>query len=295
MLKYFYIAYLLAAFIIFFVHRYKGYSGRATLLGLVIGGFIFPYLMVLFLAMAIAIVIWLPSKRAFLPREYRSIEPFKGKNDIVSSIMGISAIISKIDGKVDADEIKIIRTFVNRKFGFSSEEIDAYKGVFNFAKSNPYAIDDFTAVIRKTRNYGMIMELAYLFVAISFVDGEISSKEEALLKKIFVDIGLSVSIYESVKYHSFSRRSGAGRTEDYERDRTKSRPSVNRVKSYYEVLGLDEGASLKEIKRAYRKLAKKYHPDEMEASAVTSEYKDFAREQMNKINEAYDYLKEYKS
>ena len=32
-------------------------------------------------------------------------------------------------------------------------------------------------------------------------------------------------------------------------------------RDYYEVLGLSKGAEDKEIKRAYRKLAKKYHPD----------------------------------
>ena len=40
------------------------------------------------------------------------------------------------------------------------------------------------------------------------------------------------------------------------------RMDVERMKrDYYEVLGLSKGAEDKEIKRAYRKLAKKYHPD----------------------------------
>lgn len=53
---------------------------------------------------------------------------------------------------------------------------------------------------------------------------------------------------------------------------------------YYEVLGLDEDATLNEIKTAYRKLAKKYHPD------LNSGPK--AEEQFKEINEAYFKLKE---
>ncbi len=296
MLKYYYLIYFIGALIIFAVHRYKGYSGKFTFFGLVIGGFILPYFMVLFMAFAIAIAIWLPSRRAYLPRYLRTIEPFKGKNDIVSSIMGISAILSKIDGRVDEDEIKIIRTFINRKFGIYGEALDAYKGVFNFAKNNMDSLDDFTKVIKNTRNYILIMEVAYLFVAICYVDGNVSRKEDALLRKIFVDIGLGLAVYEDIKRRRFSdNTSYSGSGQSY-RNRTTadSVPSRARVQEYYRVLGVDENASLKTIKKSYRKLVKKYHPDEIAGEAVTDEYRDFAREQMNLINEAYDYLKDYK-
>ncbi len=296
MLKYYYLIYLAITLIIFLIHRYKGYEGKITLVGLIFGGFFMPYFMVLFLAIAFAIAIWLPSRRAYLPRYLRTIEPFKGKNDVVSSIMGISAILSKIDGRVDADEIKIIRTFIARKFSISGVELDSYKGVFDFAKNNMDALDDFTRVIRNTRNYMLSMEVAYLFVAICIVDGSISENEDVLLRKIFVDIGLGLAVYENIKRHSFS---GSKRYEYNESSNTGRRarspePSKSRVKDYYRILGVEEGASLRTVKKAYRKLVKKYHPDEIAGEAVTDEYRDFAREQMNLINEAYDYLKEYK-
>ena len=58
------------------------------------------------------------------------------------------------------------------------------------------------------------------------------------------------------------------------------------MKNPYESLGLREGANEEEIKKAYKKLAKKYHPDQY----VNHPLADLAQEKMKEINEAYDYL-----
>ena len=57
-------------------------------------------------------------------------------------------------------------------------------------------------------------------------------------------------------------------------------------KNPYKVLGIKEGASYDEIKRAYRELAKKYHPDKYQNNPLS----DLADEKMREINEAYDML-----
>lgn len=54
----------------------------------------------------------------------------------------------------------------------------------------------------------------------------------------------------------------------------------------YEVLGLNPGASQDEIKSAYRKLIKQYHPDKF----IDNPLQDLAEEKMIQINEAYDAL-----
>ncbi len=58
------------------------------------------------------------------------------------------------------------------------------------------------------------------------------------------------------------------------------------MKDPYEVLGVPHGASEDEIKRAYRDLARKYHPD----NYVNNPLADLAQEKMKEINEAYDAL-----
>lgn len=60
------------------------------------------------------------------------------------------------------------------------------------------------------------------------------------------------------------------------------------AKNYYELLGLTKGASADDIKSAYRKLAKKYHPDLY--TTATAEEKKKAEEQFKEINHAYEVL-----
>ena len=55
------------------------------------------------------------------------------------------------------------------------------------------------------------------------------------------------------------------------------------AQNYYEILGVDKNASADEIKSAYRKLAKKYHPD-------LNKYNPEAATKFKEINEAYEVL-----
>ena len=55
---------------------------------------------------------------------------------------------------------------------------------------------------------------------------------------------------------------------------------------YYKILGVDKSASQDDVKKAYKKLARKYHPDNYANNPLA----DLAQEKMKEINEAYATL-----
>ncbi|MFA7659685.1 MAG: DnaJ domain-containing protein [Anaerovoracaceae bacterium] len=64
------------------------------------------------------------------------------------------------------------------------------------------------------------------------------------------------------------------------------RKEIQKMQNPYEVLGIKEGASIQEIKAAYKEQVKKYHPDRHQDNPLY----ELAEEKLQEINEAYDYL-----
>ncbi len=59
----------------------------------------------------------------------------------------------------------------------------------------------------------------------------------------------------------------------------------------YEILGLKRGANLSEVKKKYRELAKKYHPDVLNANNVSEKELNEGARKFQQVNEAYELVK----
>ena len=241
------------------------------------------------------IMSYLPKKYPKLPKEIRQNPAFEGKNPVIASIMALCAMIAKADGNVTKGEIRFIRQFIKGHFGISNEEMNTYEAAFNYGKSHPEDYLFFTDIIsgyyRTRRDY--VMALAYLFVGVAMQEGESSAAKEAQTKKIVIALGVSEYEYQALRM-AFQRQSGGYEQSYSGQGFSQYSNQEDLVKKYTQVLGVREDASMAEIKKAYRKLVKEYHPDKLSSGSVPPEYIEFANQKIRDINEAYEYLEKVK-
>ncbi len=89
------------------------------------------------------------------------------------------------------------------------------------------------------------------------------------------------------KYTPFRRSYADENINDKKNDEFTRRAIPSHLKPYYEILGLEEGATEKEIKQAYHNLALQHHPDLIKNAGRVKE----CEEMMTKINEAYGKIR----
>lgn len=237
------------------------------------------------------VIIFMPKKYPRFSGALSGEEAFRGKNPVIASIMALSAMIAKSDGNVSREEISFIKKFISSHFGIYGEELDSYAEAFNYGKNHPETYKEFTNVLREFYvRRDVVIALAYLFVSIAMQNDSMSDVTDQLVRKILSELGLTEYEYSSIK-NSFTHQQGYyGGQSDY----TTRESQSDLVKKYCKVLDVDENANMTDIKKAYRKLVKEYHPDKLASESMPKEYEDFANKKIIEINEAYEYLKKIK-
>ena len=92
------------------------------------------------------------------------------------------------------------------------------------------------------------------------------------------------------KTFEFKREQNFRQKSQQQSGQRKTRPSVTELRKAYELIGVAENATMDEIKKAYRKLAKIHHPDKV--SHLGEEHQNIAKEKFQIIVDAYDTIKE---
>ena len=132
-------------------------------------------------------------------------------------------------------------------------------------------------------------QLVYFLAGLSTVDGTMNPKEKAFLVELSEQIGLTKSEFDSIMA-MFEKYEDAYE-DQFKQGRETTRSTSNyRLEKAYEILGISAQASEEELKKAYRELAKKHHPDRF---ATDSEGQQaLAKERFVKMQQAYELIME---
>jgi len=180
------------------------------------------------------------------------------------SFLVLIAAVMKADGKVLRSELDYVKQYLVRAFGEESAT-EALGMLKDILKQN-IPLDDVSNQIRQNMNYSSRIELLHLLYGVSNADGRVNKKEQEVIERIAFGLGISTKDKESVK-HMF----------------------VPKTDSAYKILEITPSASDDEVKKAYRKMAMKYHPDKV--SHLGKEFQNVATDKFKKVNAAYNSIK----
>ena len=199
-------------------------------------------------------------------------------------LVGLLAKVAKSDGRVNELEANLISEILDDivlKLGINSQKRNELKQIYNTEKENLsntyelarqycdlFRIDADIAVARVS----FLLNLAY-------IDGNFSDSERATIERISDAFGLSRASLQSIinRFDSFYK------TQNNEQNLTQKDP--------YEVLGLLDNADFSEVKKRYRELVKKYHPDILMGRGESYEMIEKSTRKLQEINEAYEMIK----
>lgn len=186
------------------------------------------------------------------------------RGDFGLSLLVLVAAVMKADGKVVKSELDYVKQFFVRQFG--PEAARQATVMLRDLLKQDIPLEDVCRQIGRNMDYSSRLQLLHLLFNISVADGHVNASETELIGRISGYLGISASDFTSIK-NMF----------------------VPDTDALYKILEVQPDASNEEIKKAYRKMAMKYHPDKV--SHLGEEFRKSADEKFRKVNEAYEKLK----
>ena len=213
-------------------------------------------------------------------RSGRAMGPQNRSMVFCASVAAMLAKMAKADGVVSRHEIAGVENAF-RRLGFTPAARRYAIEVFRKAKDDPHTIYDYARDFAMAVDSVEVRELFYeILWDVAGSDGEISRNELLILQRIPRALGIRLDWYAYFASQRLGERS-AGRS-----------ASRDPLKDAYAVLGASANDSVDELKRKYRELAKKNHPDALLAQGLPEEMVGKATERMSRINEAWATIKE---
>ena len=189
------------------------------------------------------------------------------QGDIRVSIIVLIACVIKADSKVLKSEINFIKPFLVNTFG----EQGAKQALLLLKDLLQKDIDHMAVAqqIRQHINYSTRLELIRLLLEIAKSDGEIAQQELYVIEQIAINMSVQNADYQSILAL-------------YQRHKDSNWA--------YTALEISPSATDDEVKKAYRRMAMKYHPDKV--ANAGEEIRKQATEKFRGINEAYEHIKQ---
>lgn len=185
-------------------------------------------------------------------------------NQVQLNLLSLAAIVIKADGKVDERELRFVRNYFITNYG------EAYASSI-FAKFNTEVkkeqqnLNEITRLFVQRAPYETRLQILHFLFAIANADGHVAEVEVQKILQIANALQLRSMDFESIKAMF-----------------------VKSADNAYKILEISPRATDAEVKKAYRTMAKKYHPDKLQTDDAA--LKKGAQEKFQQVQAAYETI-----
>lgn len=188
----------------------------------------------------------------------------KQQQDFTASLLVLTAAVMKADGVVKKSELDYVKRFFLTNFG--QEQAEKYVLMLREVLKQDINVADVSRQVGRYMEYSSKLQILHYLFGIASADGQVHDSEVDIIGTISSYMGIYDSDFQSVKAMF-----------------------VKQVDDAYTILGVEPSATDDEIKKAYREMAKKNHPDKV--AYLGDDVRKAAEKKFQEINDAYDKIK----
>lgn len=188
----------------------------------------------------------------------------QARGGFVASLLVLIAAVMKADGQIKRSELDYVKSRLVALLGADQAQ-EAVLMLRDILKQN-INIQDVTLQIRVNLDYSSRLEMLHLLYGIAKADGVVSSEEADIIRTIGNGLGISPNDINAI-LNMFT----------------------DSVDAAYKVLEIEASASDDEVKKAYRKMAMRFHPDKV--AGLGKDIQESANEKFRKVQTAYEKIK----
>ena len=197
---------------------------------------------------------------AFQHQNYPRTKP----GDFIVSLLVLFAKVMKADKKLLKSELDYVKQFLRQQF--TIRQTQEFMVLLKDILKQEYALRDVCRQIQRSMDHPSRLEIIHILFGLSASDGEVHPEEVRVIHTIANYLNINQSDYKSIKAMFIGDSSSA-----------------------YTILEIDSTVSDQEVKKAYRKMANKYHPDKV--SHLGKDLQKVAEEKFKSVNNSYQTIK----
>jgi DnaJ like chaperone protein len=183
--------------------------------------------------------------------------------DFEVSLLVLASVVIKADGVQDQRELDLVRRQFVKLYG-KERANNAFK-VFKEVSKQTISVRQVCMQIQQRMDHPSRLQLVHFLFDIANADGHVHESEESQIHSIAGYLNINYRDYESIKAMFYNSSDNA-----------------------YKILEIESNASVDDIKKAYRRMAKKYHPDKVEH--LGEAHKKGAEAKFKEVLKAYEQL-----